>query len=82
MQYYRRSLLVSLIIFVHYIVYLDLTFLYNLAYKIKSSIVFSKVSSNFVIYLLMLCLLIKSSNIDSSNKFLNILLNFFKFIAF
>ena len=77
-----RHLLISLIIFVHFVVYLSLTLLYNFAYEIKSLIVFFKASSNFVVYLLMSSLFIKSFNIDSSNKFLNMLSNFFKFIAF
>ncbi len=82
MRHYQRSLLVSLIIFVHFVIYLSLTFLCNFVYEIKFLIIFFKVLSNFVIYLLMLSIFIKSFNIDLSNKFLNILLNFFKFIAF
>ncbi len=39
-QYYQYNLLISLIIFVHFIVYLSLIFLYNFVYKIKSSIFF------------------------------------------
>ena len=81
-QYCRRSFLISLIIFVHFVVYLNLTLLYNLAYKIKSSIVFFKASNNFVVYLLMLFLFIRLFNINSNNRFLNMLSNFFKFIAF
>ncbi len=82
MQHCRRNFLISLIIFVHFVVYSNLIFLYNLVYKVKFSIIFFKVSSNFVVYLLMQFLFIKSFNINSSNKFLNILLNFSKFIAF
>jgi len=67
---------------VHFIVYSSLTLLCNFVYKIKFSIVFFKVSSNFVVYLLMLSLFIRSFNIDLNNKSLNILLNFSKFIAF
>jgi len=67
---------------VHFVVYLDLTLLYSFVYKIKSSIVFFKVSNNFVVYLLMLFLSIKLFNIDLSNKSLNMLLNFSKFITF
>ena len=82
MRHCRRNLLISLIIFVHFVVYLSLTLLYNFAYEIKSLIVFFLASSNFVVYLLMSSLFIESFNIDSSNKFLNMLSNFFKFIAF
>jgi hypothetical protein len=82
MRHCRCNLLISLIIFVHFVVYLSLTLLYNFAYEIKSLIVFFKASSNFVVYLLMLSLFIKSFNINSNNKFLNMLSNFFKFIAF
>ncbi len=60
----------------HFVIYLSLILLYNLAYKIKSSIVFFKISSNFVVYLLILSLFIKLFNIDLSNKSLNILSNF------
>ncbi len=82
MQYCRRSFLISLIIFVHFAIYSSLTLLCNLAYKIKFLIVFFKVLSNFVVYLLILSLFIKLFNIDSNNKFLNMLLNFFTFITF
>jgi len=82
MQYYRRSFLVSLIIFVHFVVHFILIFLCNLVYKIKFSITFFRISSNFLVYLLILSLFIRLFNIDLSNKFLNILLNFSKFIAF
>jgi len=61
---------------VHFVIYLSLILLYNLAYKIKSSIVFFKILSNFVVYLLILSLFIKLFNIDLSNKSLNILSNF------
>jgi len=67
---------------VHFIVYSSLILSYNLAYEIKSSIVFSKASSNFVVYLLMSSLFIRLFNINSNNKSLNMLSNFFKFIAF
>jgi len=76
MRYCWRNLLISLIIFVHFVIYLSLILLYNLAYKIKSSIVFFKILSNFVVYLLILSLFIKLFNIDLSNKSLNILSNF------
>jgi len=66
----------------HFVIYLNLIFLYNFAYEIKFSIVFFKVLSNFIVYLLMLSLFIKSFNIDLSNKFLNVLLNFSKLIDF
>ncbi len=66
----------------HSIIYSNLTLLYNLAYKIKFSIVFFKVLSNFVVYLLMSSLFIRLFNIDLNNKSLNMLSNFFKFIAF
>jgi len=82
MQYCQRSLLVSLIIFVHFAIYLSLTLSYNFIYEIKSSIVFFKVSSNFVVYLLMSSFFIKLFNIDLSNKSLNISSNFSKFIVF
>ncbi len=59
MRHCRRNLLISLIIFVHFVIYLSFILLYNLTYKIKSSIVFFKISSNFVVYLLMLSLFIK-----------------------
>ena len=81
-RYCQYSLLISLIIFVHFVVYLNLILLYNLVYEIKSSIVFFKASSNFVVYLLMSSLFIRLFNIDLSNKFLNMLSNFSKFIAF
>jgi len=67
---------------VHFSIYLDLTLLYNLIYKIKFLIVFFKVLSNFVVYLLMQSFFIKLFNINLSNKSLNILSNFFKSIAF
>ncbi len=82
MRYCQRNLLVSLIIFVHFIVYLSLTFSCNLPHEIKFLIVFFKILSNSVVYLLMWSLFIKLFNIDLSNKFLNILSNFSKFIAF
>ncbi len=66
----------------HFVIYSSLTFLCNLAYKIKFLIVFFKVLSNFVVYLLMSSLFIKLFNIDSNNKSLNMLSNFFKFIVF
>ncbi len=66
----------------HFAIYLNLIFSCNLAYKIKFLIIFFRVSSNFVVYLLMSSLFIKSFNINSSNKFLNMSSNFFKFIAF
>ncbi len=68
--------------FVYFVIHLILIFLSNLVYKIKFSIVFFKASSNFVVYLLILSLFIKSFNINLNNKFLNMLSNFLKFIAF
>jgi len=81
-QYYWRSLLVSLIIFVHFAIYLSLTLSYNLVYEIEFLIVFFKASSNFVVYLLILSLFIRLFNINSNNKSLNMLSNFSKFITF
>ncbi len=66
----------------HFVIYLSLTLLYNFVYKIKSLIVFFKVLSNFVVYLLILSFFIKLFNINSNNKSLNMSLNFFKFIVF
>ena len=66
----------------HFVIYLSLIFLYNLVYKIESSIVFFRISNIFVVYLLILSFFIKLFNIDLSNKFLNVLSNFFKFIIF
>ena len=66
----------------HFAIYSSLILLYNFAYEIKSLIIFLKVLSNFVVYLLMLSLFIKLFNINSNNKSLNILSNFSKFIAF
>ncbi len=66
----------------YFIVYLSLILLCNFVYKIKFSIIFSKISSNFVVYLLISSFFIKLFNIDLSNKSLNILSNFFKFIIF
>jgi len=81
MRHYQYNLLISLISLVHFVIYLNLIFLYNLAYKIKSLIVFFRVSSNFVVYLLMQSIFIRLFNFDSSNKFFNMLLNFSKFIT-
>ncbi len=66
----------------HFVIYLNLILLCNLAYEIKSLIVFFEASNNVVVYLLMLSLFIKLFNINLSNKFLNILSNFSKFITF
>ncbi len=66
----------------YFAIYLSLILLCNFVYKIKFSIIFFKVSSSFVVYLLILSLFIKLFNINLNNKFLNILSNFFKFIAF
>ncbi len=66
----------------HFVIYLHLILLCNLAYTIKSLIVFFKASNNFIVYLLMLSLFIKLFNINLSNKSLNILSNFSKFITF
>jgi len=41
-QYYRHNFLIFLIIFVHFAIYLNLIFFYNLAYKIKFLIIFLK----------------------------------------
>jgi len=81
-QYYQRNFLISLIIFVHFVIYLSLILLCNLVYKIKSLIIFFRILSNFVVYLLMQSLFIKLFNIDLNNKSFNILSNFFRFIAF
>jgi len=61
MRHYWRNLLISLIIFVHFVIYSNLTLLYNLAYKIKFSIIIFKVLSNFVVYLLMSFFLLSCS---------------------
>jgi len=66
----------------YFAIYLSLILLCNFVYKIKFSIIFFKVSSSFAVYLLILSLFIKLFNINLNNKFLNILSNFFKFIAF
>ncbi len=66
----------------HFVIYSNLIFSYNLVYKIIFLIIFFKALSNFVVYLLMLFLFIKSFNINLNNKFLNMSSNFFKFIAF
>ncbi len=66
----------------HSCVYLNLTLLYNLAYKIKSSIIFFKTLSNEIVYLLMFSYFIVTSNNNSNNNLFNILLNFFIFITF
>ncbi len=81
MQHCRCNFLISLIIFVHFVIYSSLTFLCNFAYEIKSSIVFFKVLNNFIVYLL-ISFFFKLINIDSNNRFFNILSNFFKFITF
>jgi len=81
-QHYQLNLLISLIIFVHFVIYSNLTLLYNLAYEIKFLIIFFKALSNFIVYLLMSSLFIRLFNIDSNNKSLNMLLNFSKFITF
>ncbi len=81
-QYCRRNFLVSLIIFMYFVVYLNLIFSYNLTYKIKSLTVFFKALNNFVMYLLMSSLFIRLFNINLNNRFLNMSSNFFKFIAF
>ncbi len=77
----QRSFLISLIIFVHFVIYLSLIFSYNFAHKIKSSIVFFRALNNFVVYLLTLSFFIKSFNINLSNKFFNMSSTFFKFIV-
>ncbi len=82
MQHCQRNLLISLITFMHFVIYSNLTLLYNFAHEIKSLIVFFKASNNFVVYLLILSLFIKLFNINLSNKSLNMLLNFSKFITF
>jgi len=58
-QHYQLNLLISLIIFVHFVIYSNLTLLYNLAYEIKFLIIFFKALSNFIVYLLMSSLFIR-----------------------
>jgi len=76
-QYCQRNLLISIIIFVYFVVYLILIFMCNLVYETKSLVVFFRVLSNFVVYLLILSLFIKLFNIDLNNKSLNIIVEFF-----
>ncbi len=71
-----------LITLMHFCVYLDLTLLCNLAYEIKSSIIFFRIFSNAIVYLLMLSCSIVTSNNNSSNSLFNILSNFSIFITF
>jgi len=59
MRHCQCNLLIFLIIFVHFVVYSNLTFSCNLVYEIKSSIVFFRALSSFVVYLLMLPFLIR-----------------------
>ncbi len=66
---------IFLIMLIYSCVYLNLTFLCNFAYKVKSSIVFFKIFNNSIVYLLMLFCSIVASNNNLSN-------NFFVFIAF
>ncbi len=61
----------------HFVVYLNLTLLCNLVYEIKFLIIFFKVSSNFVVYLLISSLFIKLFNIDSNNKFFKYVVELF-----
>ncbi len=82
MRHYQCNLLISLIIFVHFVIYSNLTFLCNPIYKIKSLIVFFKALSSFVVYLLILSFFIRLFIINSNNKSLNMLSNFSKFITF
>ena len=82
MRHCQNSFLISLIIFVYFVIYSNLTFLCTLAYELKFSIVFFRTSSNFVVYLLMSSLLIKLFNINLNNKSFSMSSNFFKFIAF
>jgi len=76
-QYCQRNLLISIIIFVHFVVYLNLIFMCNLVYETKSLVVFFRVLSNFVVYLLILSLFIRLFNIDLNSKSLNIIVEFF-----
>ncbi len=76
-QYCQRNLLISIIIFVHFVVYLILIFMCNLVYETKSLVVFFRVLSNFVVYLLILSLFIRLFNIDLNSKSLNIIFEFF-----
>jgi len=81
-QYWRCNLLIFLITLIHFCVYLNLTFSCDLVYKIKSLIIFFRISNNAIIYLLMLSYSIVAFNNNLSNNLFNILLNFFKFITF
>jgi len=76
-QYCQRNLLISIIIFVHFVVYLNLIFMCNIVYETKSLVVFFRVLSNFVVYLLILSLFIRLFNIDLNSKSLNIIVEFF-----
>ncbi len=63
-------------------VYLNLTLSYNLVYKIKFLIIFSRILNNAIVYLLMFFYFIVASSNNSSNNLFNILLNFSIFINF
>ncbi len=58
MRHCRCNFLISLIIFVHFVIYSSLTFLCNFAYEIKFSIVFFKVLNNLIVFLLILFFLL------------------------
>ncbi len=66
----------------HSCVYLDLTLLCDLAYKIKSLIFFFKIFNSAIVYSLILSRSIVAFSNNSNNNLFNILLNFFVFITF
>ncbi len=66
----------------HFCVHLNLTLLCNLAYEIKSSIIFFKILNSAIVYSLILSCFIVASNNNLNNNLFNILLNFFVFITF
>ncbi len=66
----------------HFCVYSNLTFSYDLAHKIKSSIIFFKALISVVVYLLVSFYFIVLFNNDFNKSLLNILLNLFAFITF
>jgi len=74
--------LIFLIMLMYSCVYLNLTFLYNLAYKVKSSIIFFRILNSAIVYLLIFSCSIVAFNNNSNNSLFNILLNFFVFITF
>ncbi len=81
-QHCRRNILIFLIIFVHFVVHLDLALSCGLAHEVKSSIAFSRTSSSLVVYSLMSPLSTRLFNNDLGNMFFNMLSNFFRFMAF